>query len=112
MNIESSYPKLFGRLEDKELELRHLLSINENYEDIDEEEFDFDFEEYNYIIYMTESISEILQTKNMEILLEKLDKNSNFTNFKATELDLYGVWYDGDENELAILILDLVEEML
>ena len=73
MNIESSYPKLFGRLEDKELELRHLLSINENYEDIDEEEFDFDFEEYNYIIYMTESISsEILQTKNMEDIIRKV----------------------------------------
>ncbi len=112
MNIESSYPKLFEQLEDQELELRHLLSIDENYEDIDAEEFDFDFEEYNYIIYVAEPVSTIMGAPKMEELMVKLNENSVFTNFKATELDLYGVQFDGSVENLSELVLGEVEKML
>jgi hypothetical protein len=35
MKLEEKYPKLFEKFEDKDLELRHLLSVDENYEDFD-----------------------------------------------------------------------------
>jgi len=112
MRLYEKYPKLFEKLGDNDLELRHLLSIDENYEDIDDEEFDFDFDEYNYIIYVAEPIYKVLDTPRMEELMVKLNKNSLFSNFKATDLDLYGVQFDGSSEELSSLVLTEIEEML
>jgi len=111
MNLSEKYPKIFDKLEDKEVELRHLLSIDENYEDYDSDEFEFDYDEYNYIIYIAEPIQNILGDKIDELMV-KLDKKDEFTNFMATDRDLYGVKTDLDEEKIASLVLDLVEEIV
>jgi hypothetical protein len=112
MKLETTYPKLFATLEDKELELRHLLNVDENYEDYDSEEFDFDPEEYNYVIYIAEPIFSALGEEKMEELMVKLNEKEAFKNFLPTELDLYGVQTDLNEEEIVAMILDLVEEIL
>ncbi len=112
MNIKQDYPKIFEKLEDKDVELRHLLNVDENYDDYDSEEFDFDPDEYNFIIYIADPIKEILGEEKTEELMTKLNKKEAFRNFAANETDLYGVKTDLSENEISVLILDLVEEMV
>ena len=111
MNLAQKYPKIFDKFEDKELELRHLLSIDENYEDYDSEEFEFDVDDYNYIIYIADPLKEALGNKIDEFMVKLHDKDA-FENFIATEIDLYGVKTTLNEEQIASLVLDLVEEIL
>ena len=112
MNLQERYPKLFEKLEDKEVELRHLLNVDENYEDYDSEEFEFDVDEYNYIIYIAEPVQKALGRGKMEELLVKLEAKDAFENFIASEIDLYGVKSSLSSDEINALILDLVEEIV
>jgi len=112
MNLAQKYPKLFDKFEDKELEMRHLLNVDANYEDYDSEEFEFDFEEYNFIIYIAQPIQEALGEEKMSELLLKLSQNSAFENFRADEIDLYGVKTTLTEHEIEELILNQIEEIV
>ena len=112
MNLQKQYPKLFTKLEDKELELRHLLNVDENYEDFDSEEYEFDFEDYNYVIYIADPVQEALGESKMEEFMVKLHDKETFENFFASETDLYGVKTSLSREELIALVLDQVEEIL
>jgi len=112
MTLQEKYPKLFDKFEDKDLELRHLLSVDENYEDYDSEEYEFDFEEYNYVIYISELIQEALGKEKMEELMVKLHDNDAFKNFLATELDIYGVKAELGTEEVTTLVLNQVEAIV
>jgi hypothetical protein len=112
MNLEEQYPKLFAKFEDKDLELRHLLSVDENYEDFDSEEYEFDFEEYNYVIYIAKMVQEVLGQAKMEELMVKIHDNDAVKNFLATELDIYGLKSDLGTDELIELVLSQVEEIV
>ncbi len=112
MSLPNRYPKLFKKLGDNELELRHLLGVDENYEDYDSEEFDFNFEEYNFILYIAEPIEKVLGEDKMNELIIKLSENKAFENFRADEIDLYGVKTLLNENEIIELILTEVEEIV
>jgi hypothetical protein len=112
MNLEEQYPKLFAKFEDKDLELRHLLSVDENYEDFDSEEYEFDFEEYNYVIYIAEMVQEALGQAKMEELMVKIHDNDAVENFLATELDIYGLKSDLGTDELIAFVLGQVEELV
>jgi len=112
MNLQEKYPKLFEKLEDKDVELRHLLSIDENYEDFDSEEYEFDFEDYNYVIYIAEPIQKVLGEAKMQEFMVKLHDKEIFENFLATEIDIYGVKTLLDQDDLTNLILEQVEEIV
>jgi len=112
MSLPNKYPKLFEKLDDNELELRHLLGVDENYEDYDSEEYEFDFEEYNFVLYIAEPIQEILGEEKMSELMVKLSENKVFENFRADEIDLYGVKTSLNENEIVELILNQVEDIV
>lgn len=112
MNLEEKYPKLFEELEDKESELRHLLNVDENYEDFDSEEYEFDFEEYNYVIYIAEPVQQVLGEAKMDELIVKLHDNDAFEHFLASEKDLYGVKSDLNTEEITALVLGQVEEIV
>ncbi len=105
MNLAVNYPKLFDKFEDKELELRHLLGVDENYED-------FDSEEYDYVIYIAEPIQDALGKEKMAKLMLKLHDNDVFENFVASEEDLYGVKTTISEEEIVDLVLSQVEEIV
>jgi hypothetical protein len=112
MSLPTKYPKLFEKLEDKDVELRHLLNVDHNYEDFDSEEYEYDFEEYNYVIYIAEPIQNALGEAKMDEFMVKLHDKDAFVNFLATEKDLYGVKSDLKEEEITTLVLDLVEELV
>ncbi len=112
MKLHEKYPKLFDKLEDKELELRHLLNVDENYEDYDSEEFEFNFEEYNFIVYISELMQEALGQEKMEELIVKLNDNPSFENFLASEIDLYALKSSLSTQELEELILNQIEGIL
>jgi hypothetical protein len=112
MKLEEQYPKLFEKFEDKDLETRHLLSIDENYEDFDSEEYEFDFEEYNYVIYIAEMVQEVLGQAKMEELMVKIHDNEAVENFLATELDIYGIKTELGTDELIGFVLNQIEEIV
>ena len=112
MKLQEKYPKLFDKLEDKEVESRHLFNVDENYEDYDSEEFEFNFEEYNFIVYIAEPMQEALGQEKMEELMVKLNDNSSFDNFLASEIDLYALKSSLSIEELEELILNQVEGIL
>jgi len=112
MNLAAQYPKLFEKLEDKDVSLRHLLNVDENYEDYDSEEFDFEPEEYNFVIYIAEPVSLALGEAKMQELMVKLSEKEVFQNFLPTEIDLYGVKTDLSEEEISALVLTLAEEIV
>lgn len=112
MNLEEKYPKLFEKLEDKDVELRHLLNVDENYEDYDSEEYEFDFEDYNFVIYIAEPIQIVLGEEKLALLTDKLGDHSAFENFVISEEDLLGVKSSLSEEEITALILEHVEEII
>ena len=112
MNLEEQYPKLFEKLEDKELELRHLLSVDENYEDFDSEEYEFEVDEYNFVIYVAEPIQQALGEEKMQELMVKLNEKEEFENFLPTELDLYGIKTTLNEEQIVALVLNQTEEII
>jgi len=112
MNLEIAYTKLFDKLEDKEVELRHLLNVDENYEDYDSEEYEFDFEEYNFVIYIAEPVQKVLGEEKMRVLVDKLGEQSAFENFVISEEDLYGVKSTLNEEEITVLVLKSIEELV
>ena len=112
MNLQQRYPKLFEKLEEKELQLRHLLNVDANEEDYDSEEFEFDFEEYNFIVYIAEPVQQALGKEKMGRLVEALQANGQFENFLASEEDLYGLKSKLDEAQIASLVLDQIEEIV
>jgi len=113
MELSEKYPKLFEKLEDKELELRHLLNVDENEEDYDSEEFEFDVDEFNYILYIAEPLQAVLGEEKLHRLIEKMgDDTEMFENFFASEEDLYGVQCRHDSETIAMYILERVEELV
>jgi len=112
MNLPTQYPKLFDKLEDKELELRHLLNVDENYEDYDSEEYEFDAGDYNFVIYIAEPIQQALGEAKMAEFMVKLHDKDVFVNFLASEEDLYGVQTSLSEEEITAIVLQLVEELV
>lgn len=112
MILKEKYPKLFEKFEDKSLELRHLLNVDENEEDFDSEEYEFDYEDYNYVIYIAEPIQNALGEKKMEELMVKLHDKDAFTHFLASEKDLYGVKSNLDSQEIQELVLTQIEEIV
>ena len=112
MNLQETYPKLFEKLEDKALELRHLLNVDENEEDYDSEEYEFDFEEYNFVVYIAEPVQQVLGEEKMQRLAESLQNQKAFENFMLSESDLFGVKSSLNEEEIAALVLGEIEGMV
>jgi len=112
--LKERYPELFSRLPEDVDELRTLLVIDENENDGDVDELDeVDSEEYNYILYLTETLQDALGGEEQLVaLINKLDEKSDFEDFFPSEIDLYGIKTELDESGIARVILDSVEEIL
>ena len=111
--LQNRFPTLLSKLEDDIDELRYLVVIDENYADIDDEEADvFDPNDYNYLVYITERVSNVLGEDGLEKLYKTVESNKLFESFLASEEDLYGVKSDMDEDKIAYAILDVAEDIL
>jgi len=111
MTLEQRYPKLFANIEDKDIELRHLINIDENYEDFDSEEYEFDFEDFNYVVYISEIVQNALGDERLVTLISKLESREEFENFLASEIDLYALKSNLEMKQIEDMILSIIEEI-
>ena len=110
--LQNKYPTLFSKIDEDIDELRYLVVIDENYEDIDDEEADvFDPNDYNYLVYITPRVSTALGEDGLKELYTELENREVFETFLASEEDLYGLKSNLSEEEIAYKILDIAEEI-
>ncbi len=113
MNLKKQFPRIMAGIEEEIEALRFLLVIDENYDDVDSDEFDvFDPSEYNYLVYVTEVLQEVLGEERLKEVIEKLEACDDFSEFYAQENDMYGVMTDLDDEGIARSILTIMEESL
>lgn len=111
--LKKACPKLFEKIEEEVTEIRYLLVIDENYDDDDSDEFDaIDPEDYNYLIYTTDLLQESLGEPLMVELVKKLKVHKDISEFYLSDIDLYGIQTQLDEERIALMVLSTIEELL
>ncbi len=114
MNIDTlvnNYPNLMGNFVDDIEGLRTLLVIDENEDDPDGENLDiFEPDEFNYLVYVTDAVQGIVGKEGMQRVVEQLESTDLFQNFYSSEIDLYGVKTLKDANDIANVILSVMEK--
>ncbi len=112
MSLQAQFPALLAEIEDTVFEIRDLIVVDENYDDIDSDEFDvFDPEEYNFLVYVTERVQQALGEERFDRFLKRLEEDGRFETFFAHERDMYGLKADGmSEEEIAAHIAAVAEE--
>jgi hypothetical protein len=113
MNLESDFPRLLAGIDEEITDVRELVVIDVNYDDVDSDEFDvFDPSDYNFLVYVTERVQEVLGEQRLKSVLELLEKSDDFKDFYINEIDMYGVMTDLEEEEIAKKFLEAMEASL
>ena len=111
--IEINYPKLFKTLPEDVTELRYLVVIDENYNDDDTDEFDaIDPEDFNYLVYVTDTLQESVGETAIVEMVKKLKYHKDIEEFYLSDVDLYGIQTALDEEGIAKMVLGTVEEVM
>jgi hypothetical protein len=112
--LKEEYPKLFSRFPEEIDTVRDLLVIDENENDGDVDELDeVDAEDYNVILYLTETLQKAIgEEPELIKLIKKLDTCEAFDDFFPSEIDLYGIKTELSEEEISKIVFDSVEKML
>lgn len=111
--LEKNYPKIFEALPEDISALRYLFVIDENYNDDDTDEFDaIDPEDYNYLVYITEMLQEVMGEEKMVAFVKVLEAREEVEEFYLSEIDLYGMQTKLSDEGIAKMILGIVEELL
>lgn len=111
--LKISFPKLMEKLPEDMTQLRYILVIDENFNDVDSDEFDaIDPEDYNYLVYLTDLLQETVGKEIFETLPDRYAKHEIFSDFYASQEDLYGVMTTEGEEGIARAILGEIEQAL
>lgn len=111
--IEKSYPKIFKKLPKDATELRYLLVIDENYDDDDSDEFDaIDPEDFNYLVYVTDTLQDVVGEESVVSLVKQLKVHKDIDEFYLSEIDLYGIQTNLNEEGIASMVFDILEEIV
>ncbi len=111
--LKLDYPKLFALLPEDISALRYIIVIDENFNDVDSDEFDdIDPEDFNYMVYLTDLLQETIGKELVQSLPAKYIQNSAFEDFHLSQEDLYGVQTDENELGIAKIILSEIEKVL
>ena len=112
--LDAAYPNLMSRIEEEIDELRYLVVVDPNEYDaeIDDAFDDFEPQDYNFVLYLTERLQKAIGPEMLERLPQLIEEAGLFSAFLASEEDLYGVWCEGDEEEVASRVLALIESHL
>jgi len=111
--LKEAYPKLYRTLPEDVSELRYLLVIDENYDDDDSDEFDaIDPEDFNYLLYVTDTLQDAVGEPVMIELVKKLKTHKYIEEFYLSDIDLYGIQTGLDEEGIAYMVLGTLEEIL
>jgi len=109
--VKKRYPKLAAKLPENIFTDRELVVVDHNYEDAEGEETgEFDPSEYSHIIYIAVPTLEIIGEEGLAELTEKLENTAQFSQFVASEEDLFGVQSDLNEEEITEVIFQMLEE--
>ena len=111
--LKTSFPKLLNKLPEDMTQLRYILIIDENFNDVDSDEFDaMDPEDYNYMIYLTELLQKTIGEEILASLPYKYQEHEAFSDFYASQEDFYGVMTTENEEGIARIILGEIEQAL
>ncbi len=111
--LRTKYPKLFSKVEDDVDELRYLVVIDQNYNDIDSDEFDaIDPEDYNYLVYVTERLQAVLGEEGMVSFIKVLEAHKDVSLFYLSDVDLYGIQTELTDEGIATMVLDIAETIV
>ena len=104
--LKLDYPKLFAKLPEDISALRYILVIDENFNDVDSDEFDdIDPEDYNYMVYLTDLLQETIGKDIFDALPEIYYNNEKFQDFHPSQEDLFGVMTNEKEEGITKVIL-------
>jgi hypothetical protein len=112
--LQERYPKLFGQLEDKDMALRNLVTVDENDNDIDDDELTdelYDPSVYSHMVYIHETVASAIGEHLLSIP-DLMNKRYDFKECYDSEGDLWGVVTELDEDQIALAILDEIEGSL
>jgi hypothetical protein len=111
--IQNTYPKLFASIDEEFSALRYLVVIDENYDDDDTDEFDaIDPEDYNYLVYITDLLRESIGEEKLLESIKRFQNHKDISEIYVSEIDLYGIQTDLDDEGIAKMILGTIEEVL
>jgi hypothetical protein len=110
--LKQEFPKLVEKTDDI-YDVKSLLVVDENYEDDEgDETSEFDSDEYNYMVYITETTQNILGKETLKKVIDQLSNTAEFENFTTSEIDLLGIKTALDEKSIIKKILEIVEKEL
>ena len=111
--LKQNYPNIFNALPEEITALRYLVVIDENYNDDDTDEFDaIDPEDYNYLVYIKEMLQDVLGEERMVAFVKALEARKEVEEFYLSEVDLYGMQTKLSEENIAKMILDIIEGLM
>lgn len=117
MNLEvlkNECPKLFKKLPDDIIDIRTLVIVDDNYEDAitSDEPTDMESDEYNYMVYITPTIQELIGEDGMIKLADSLDAHANIDDFYPSEEDLFGMLTDMNRDDITKVVFKALEEIV
>jgi len=110
MHLKETYPKIFSKLDEEVDEIRFLVVVDKNFNDVDSDEFDaIDPEDYNYLVYVTERLQAVLGEEGMVAFIKKLEAHEAVELFYLSEVDLYGIQTSLEDEAIATMVLNIAE---
>jgi hypothetical protein len=112
--LKKEYPNLIRKFNLDDIDdIRSIIVVDENYEDEDEEDsVEFDWDEYNYMVYLPEMTLKAVGSETIQSVLQKLSNSSIFDDFLVSEVDLFGVLSDLNTDSIAKIVLSFIEQEL
>ena len=111
--LRSTYPKLFSKVDNEIDEIRYLVVVDKNFDDVDSDEFDaIDPEDYNYLVYVTERLQAVLGEEGMVTFIKLLEAHKDVALFYLSDVDIYGIQTKLEDDGIAHMVLEIVEEIV
>jgi len=111
--LRSTYPKLFSKVDNEIDEIRYLVVVDKNFDDVDSDEFDaIDPEDYNYLVYVTERLQAVLGEEGMVTFIKLLEAHKDVALFYLSDIDIYGIQTGLKDDGIAHMVLEIVEEIV
>ena len=113
LNLKTQYPHLFSKLSEEVDEVRYLVVVDKNFNDVDSDEFDaIDPEDYNYLVYITERLQNVMGEQGMVTFIKQLESHKDVSLFYLSEVDLYGIQTNLEDEGIEKMVLETVESLL
>ena len=111
--LRSRYPKLFSKVDNEIDEIRYLVVVDKNFDDVDSDEFDaIDPEDYNYLVYVTERLQAALGEEGMVTFIKLLEAHKDVALFYLSDVDIYGIQTELEDDGIAHMVLEIVEDIV